>query len=80
MPPILIDIKAAAWQAGRPESTIRWWAHTGRITTHRLGPGRGQVRYDADEIPIAVRDEHNADVILVPCKPPPLPERQPAAA
>lgn len=68
--PILGDVKAAAYQAGRPEATIRWWAHKGWIATY--GSGRGKVKYDLAEVPACVRCEFTKEVIT----PAPPPNRQ----
>ena len=78
MAPILGDVKAAAYQAGRPEATIRWWAHKGWIATY--GSGRGKVKYDLGEVPACVRCEFTKEV-LVPADPPGTRrDREPAAA
>lgn len=42
---ILVDGPMAAAWTGRPESTLRRWAHEGRVTRY----GRGL--YDLDELP-----------------------------
>lgn len=67
---ILIDPEAAAYWTGRPASTLRRWAHEGRITTY--GSGRGQIRYDLEELPKAHRDEWTRE--LTPGDTPPVPE------
>lgn len=46
--PILLDGPMAAAWTGRPEPTLRRWAHEGRIT--RYGPP-GRAMYDIDELP-----------------------------
>lgn len=55
MPPFLVTEEYAAAWTGRPPSTIRGWAHTGRITRH--GKGRGRVRYDLAEMYAKTVDE-----------------------
>jgi hypothetical protein len=45
---VLLDGPMAAAWTGRPESTLRRWAHEGRIT--RYGTAR-QAMYDMDELP-----------------------------
>lgn len=75
--PTLITEDMAAYTTGRPGSTIRRWASEGRITRH--GHGRGQVRYDLHELPVATRDEYTGE-ILHRADPPPLPQRAPGAA
>jgi hypothetical protein len=74
--PALVDEESAAWYAGRPASTIRRWAHEGRI--NRYGSGRGKVRYSVYELPHGLRDEYTRELIE-PGKPPPLPEGARAA-
>jgi hypothetical protein len=49
MPLALVTEELAAEWTGRSGSTIRGWAHKGRI--HRYGSGRGQVRYNLFELP-----------------------------
>ena len=66
----LVDEEAAAWYAGRPASTIRRWAHEGRI--NRYGSGRGNIRYSVYELPHARRDEYTRE-LLEPGTAPPLP-------
>ncbi|MBQ1164432.1 DNA-binding protein, partial [Streptomyces sp. A73] len=63
--------------AGRPASTIRRWAAEGRI--RRYGSGRGKVRYDLNELPLAVRDESTREVLWHEDTPP-MPESAPRAA
>lgn len=58
--PRLITTELAAYYTGRPEATIRSWAHEGRITTY--GSGRGNVRYDLFELHGAIRDEWTGEV------------------
>lgn len=72
---VLIPVDLAAHYTGRPASTIRRWAAEGRIT--RYGTGRGQVRYDLDELPHAHRDETGE--LVVPDAPP-LPQTHTCAA
>jgi hypothetical protein len=48
--PTLVDTTTAAAWTGRPESTIRRWAHEGRITRHGQ-PRRDRARWDLDELP-----------------------------
>jgi hypothetical protein len=74
--PILVEESAAAWYAGRPGVTIRRWAHEGRI--HRYGSGRGNVRYNINELNMAHRDEYT-NALLEPGDVPPLPEGARAA-
>jgi hypothetical protein len=45
---VLVDGPMAAAWTGRPQSTLRRWAHEGRIT--RYGPP-GVAMYDLDELP-----------------------------
>lgn len=71
MPVALVDAEAAAYWAGRPVSTLRRWAHEGRITAY--GSGRGQVRYDVFEIPRATRDEWTS-ALIEPGATPPMPD------
>lgn len=73
----LVTEEDAAWYTGRPGVTIRRWAHEGRI--QRYGSGRGQVRYNAFELPHASRDEYTGD-LLAPGETPPMPQRNPKAA
>lgn len=53
--PFLVSEEYAVIWTGRPASTIRGWAHQGRITRH--GKGRGKVRYDLAELPSKTEDE-----------------------
>ncbi|MGW6695628.1 hypothetical protein ACWF62_17810 [Rhodococcus sp. NPDC054953] len=69
--PTLIPEDLATHLTGRPGSTIRRWAAEGRISRH--GSGRGQVRYDADELPPKVVDEWTGAV--TPAAAPPVPQR-----
>jgi len=48
MSPFIVTEEYAVIWTGRPASTIRGWAHQGRITRH--GHGRGNVRYDLAEM------------------------------
>jgi len=59
--PILITEDMAAYRSGRPGSTIRRWAAEGRI--RRYGAGRGQVRYDLHDLPVATRDEYTGEIL-----------------
>lgn len=68
---VLVDPEAAAYWTGRPTSTLRRWAHEGRITTY--GSGRGRIRYDLAELPKAHRDEWTRELIN-PGDTPPIPE------
>lgn len=47
--PRLVPEDVAVIYTGRPPTTIRRWAHEGRIS--RYGKGRGKVRYDLLELP-----------------------------
>lgn len=78
MPPApqLVPEELAAYHAGRPASTIRRWAAEGRIS--RYGSGRGKVRYNVNELPLAVRDEYTREVLWHEPTPP-LPEAAHAA-
>ena len=42
----LADTQAIAYLVGRPESTIRWWAHKGWLTRHGTAK---RALYDIDE-------------------------------
>ncbi|WP_405769279.1 DNA-binding protein [Actinacidiphila glaucinigra] len=66
----------AAEYTGRPASTIRRWATEGRI--NRYGSGRGKVRYNVLELPVAIRDEWTREIISLG-DPPPLPHARKAA-
>lgn len=44
----LADTAAIALATGRPESTIRYWAHRGWLTRHGTGP-RNRALYDLTE-------------------------------
>jgi hypothetical protein len=46
--PALADTQAIALSVGRPEATIRWWAHRGWLTRRGTGP-RGRALYDLTE-------------------------------
>ncbi|WP_327066881.1 DNA-binding protein [Kitasatospora sp. NBC_01302] len=46
--PRLVPEDLAVAYTGRPATTIRRWAHEGRIS--RYGHGRGRVRYDLLEL------------------------------
>ncbi|GHH58234.1 DNA-binding protein [Streptomyces candidus] len=74
--PILVVEADAVYYTRRPASTIRRWAHEGRI--QRYGSGRGKVRYNVNELPAATTDEWTGEVTLG--DPPPLPGRQSEAA
>lgn len=66
-----VDEEAAAWYAGRPASTIRRWAHEGRI--RKCGSRRTGVRYRVSDLPHGRRDEYTRE-LLEPGKAPALPE------
>lgn len=73
--PFLVSEEYAVIWTGRPASTIRGWAHQGRITRH--GKGRGNVRYDLAELPSKTEDETGT---IVPGVTPPMPAPLAAAA
>lgn len=73
LPPALVTEKDAAYYAGCPGKTIRRWAGEGRISRHGAKPG--PVRYDARELPKALRDEDSDEVIYRP-PPPKLPKNR----
>jgi hypothetical protein len=66
--PFLVTEEYAVIWTGRPASTIRGWAHQGRITRH--GRGRGNVRYDLAELPSKTEGEHGE---IIPGVTPPMP-------
>lgn len=80
MPPApkLVPEELAAYHAGRPASTIRRWAAEGRIS--RYGAGRGNVRYNVNELPLAVRDEYTREVLWHEPTPPLPQQAAPQAA
>lgn len=53
--PRLVPEDLAVAYTGRPATTIRRWAHEGRIS--RYGQGRGRVRYDLLELHSAWQDD-----------------------
>ena len=74
--PFIVTEEFAAIWTGRPASTIRGWAHTGRI--NRYGSGRGKVRYDLAEMYPKTEDEHGN--VIPGATPPKLADRVPVAA
>lgn len=68
--PRLVPEDLAVAYTGRPATTIRRWAHEGRITRH--GRGRGQVRYDLLELHSAWQDENG---VIHPGPTPAMPEQ-----
>ena len=58
--PVLITEDMAVEYTGRPATTIRRWAHEGRI--HRHGKGRGQVRYNLWELHSKTVDDMTGEV------------------
>lgn len=74
MPPFLVTEELAVIWTGRPASTIRRWAHEGRITRH--GHGRGNVRYDLGEMQAKTEDE---DGNITPGRAPAMPAVSAAA-
>lgn len=76
MSPFIVSEEYAVIWTGRPASTIRGWAHAGRIT--RYGSGRGNVRYDLAEMFAKTTDE---DGNVIPGRTPEkLADRIPVAA
>ena len=53
--PRLVPEELAVAYTGRPATTIRRWAHEGRIS--RYGQGRGRVRYDLLELHSKTEDD-----------------------
>lgn len=68
MPPFLVTEELAVIWTARPASTIRRWAHEGRITRH--GHGRGNVRYDLGELNAKTEDENG---VVTPGRAPAMP-------
>lgn len=66
--PRLVNEELAVAYTGRPPTTIRRWAHEGRIS--RYGKGRGKVRYDLLELRSETED---ADGVRHPGATPEMP-------